>query len=229
MSIKGMKPSITSSFVAPSATVAGNVQIGGNSAVWYGAILRGQGHALTIGESSSVGDLSVISSLSANTHIGSNVSIGTGVSITDSVVGDNTVLGDGVKLLRNSKVESQAMVASGSVVATGTVVPTGQVWGGSPASYLRDLSSSELHALQHTHCETLQLSVLHASEAAKSWEAIEREEFDYENVVDRNSEYYQQLSNEELSKSLGEVEGHMVPGRIFDSPGGLRVCMGVYC
>ena len=213
IAIKGARPSITSSFVAPSATVAGNVQIGSNSAVWYGAIVRGQTHSVTIGENSSVGDLSVISSLSANTRIGSNVSIGSGVSVTDSVVGDNSVLGDGVKLLRNVKVESRAVVAAGSVV------PAGQVWGGSPASYQRDLTAAELHALQATHADTLQLAVLHAGETAKTWETIEREEFDFEDVADRNSEYYQRLTHEDMSKAVGEVEGHMVPGRIFDSPG----------
>jgi hypothetical protein len=63
------------------------------------------------------------------------------------------------------------------------------------------------------------LSAVHAGENAKSWQRIEMDEYDYEQADNRNAEYYQRLTLEQLSKSEGEVEGHMVPGRIFDSPG----------
>lgn len=218
VAIKGVKPNVNSCHVTPSAVVAGNVTIGSKTALWYGATVRGHQNSVTIGENSSIGDLSFVTSQSSNTKIGSNVSVGSGVCITDSILEDNSIVGDGAKLFKGVRVESHAMVAAGAVVSPGTVIPKGQVWAGSPATYLRDLTSTELSALQTSHAETLELAVVHAIANAKTWEQIERDEYDLDQKEDRNSEYYQQLSPEEMSKIHGEVEGHMVPGRILDSP-----------
>eukprot|EP01039_Chlorochromonas_danica_P010797 gene10797-11999_t len=216
--IKGVRPNIAGSFVAPSAAVVGNVTVGANSAVWYGAVVRGGKADVTIGDNSSIGDLSVISSVKQSTKIGSNVSIGSGAWVVDSVVENNSIIGEGAKIGTGAFIQANAVVAAGAVVPAGTTIPSGQLWAGAPAAFLRTLSEAELAALHASHSETLDLAVVHAGENAKSWERIEVDEYDYEQIENRHPDYFVPQTPEQMAKSLGDFEGHSIPGRILDHP-----------
>jgi hypothetical protein len=119
-------------------------------------------------------------------------------------------------------VQKHAMVAAGSVVAEGKVVPSGQMWAGIPAIYVRDLSALEVASIAATAAENVLLATEHATEAAKSWEAIELDAYNWEQSVRRNESYFKRLTPEQMSFKLGELEHHDVPGRVFDSAGTAR-------
>ena len=65
----------------------------------------------------------------------------------------------------------------------------------------------------------MQLAAVHAEEAAKSWETIEEDAYNWEQTVRRNESYYKRLTPEQMSYKLGELENHDVPGRVLDSQG----------
>merc|ERR1719487_1242374 len=105
-----------------------------------------------------------------------------------------------------------AMVAPGSLVGMGKAVPPGQLWSGVPARYVRDLNDAEKAKITAAAEENCTLAQEHALECVKTWQTIEQEEFDYEQTANRSEYYYRRLSPEEISKRLGEVEYHEVPG-----------------
>lgn len=219
---KGTAPVIAGGFVAPSAAVVGRVTVGANSSIWYGATLRGDVSTITIGEDVTIGDRAMIHCASHPkefpTVIGNKVLVGSGAIIHGCELQDGSVIGEGAQIMDGAKVEKNAVVGAGSVVSPGKVVPAGQYWAGVPAKYQRDLTSEELLNNQTLVQENVNLALLHAKENAKTWQEIELEEYNHEQQAERNPNYYRRLSVEELSAKLGEVEGHTVPGRVFDSP-----------
>merc|ERR1719502_2577172 len=131
-------------FVAPNASVIGNVTCLDSSSIWYGAVLRGDQSNIHLGGYSSVGDRSVVLSaainptgFSARTYIGDWVTIGQGCVLRACTVDDYSVVGDGCIIQEGALVERQAMLEPGSVLPSGARVPTGEVYGGNPASFVR--------------------------------------------------------------------------------------------
>lgn len=137
-------------FVAPNATVVGRVDIQAYSSVWYGAVIRGDNNEVDIGMYTSVGDRAVITTarsteghVVAGVSIGSYVTIGPGALLQSCTIEDSAVIGAGAVIMEGALVEKGAIVAEGAVVHPGRRIPAGQVWGGSPAAYLRDVSKGE--------------------------------------------------------------------------------------
>lgn len=220
---KKSQPSITgAAFVAPSATIVGDVTLGQGASVWYGAVVRGDGGTVTIGRGVSVGDRALISGGSPlkknNTIIGDNVTIGAGAVILGCTLESGCVIGEGAQVLDGSKVASKAMIAPGAVLPSGKVVTVGQLWAGSPALYVRDLTTAEVASLSALAAENTQLAADHALECAKNWAQIEYDEMEHEQITERNEYYYSRLTPEEMSKREGELNNHMAPGRILNSP-----------
>ena len=104
----------------------------------------------------------------------------------------------------------------------GKTVPSGELWGGVPAAKVRDLTEAEKAAVALTVSESEEWALLHASELQKSWEEIAEEDYDRDQTVNRNEYYYKRLTKEQMAFKLGEVEAHMVPGRILNSPVSVR-------
>lgn len=157
------RPTIGSNaFLAPSASLVGDVTVGQGSSVWYRTVLRGDAGKITIGSNTSIQDGTVIRTAdtalssgyqgdtaraASHTNIGSNVTIGHGVSLHAATVEDNVLIGIGATLLQGSKVQNGAIVAAGSVVQPGTVVPSGELWAGNPAKMLRAVKPEEAQYL----------------------------------------------------------------------------------
>lgn len=149
------RPSVSpDAFVAPNASLVGDVSVGEGSSVWYGSVLRGDVGKIAIGKHSNIQDGTVIRTAatalghadphaSHDTVIGSNVTVGHQASLHAATVEDNVLIGIGATLLEGSKVESGSIVAAGAVLQPGTVVPSGELWGGSPARKLRALKPEE--------------------------------------------------------------------------------------
>lgn len=215
-------PDIKGAYISNTSAVLGNVSIGAKSQIWYGAIVRGDISAISIGEEVTVGDRSVIRSSnvlkSSPVKIGNSVLIGSGVTVDSCNIEDNCFIGDGASVHEGAKMEKKSMLLPGSSLPEGSVVKTGEVWTGAPAKFLRHILPAELEAHQALITDNIMLASDHAQEAAKGWLQIETDAYDFEQENERSPIYYKRLDAEQLSYKLGEQGGHMYPGRIFDSP-----------
>ena len=186
--------------------------------------LLGDVNTVTIGEGVTIGDRAMIhcsSTATSNkpTTIGNRVIVGAGAIVHGATLSDECMVGEGAQIMDGAQLQKHAMVAAGSLVGQGKVVPSGQMWAGVPAVYLRDLSAMEVANIATIATENMQLAAVHAEEAAKSWETIEEDAYNWEQTVRRNESYYKRLTPEQMSYKLGELENHDVPGRVLDSQG----------
>jgi len=153
---KGVLPTIHhTAFIAPGATVVGDVVIGEQSSIWFSTVVRGDVHEIRIGARTNIQDGSVVhvTHEKFGTYIGDEVTVGHGVILHACTLGNRSFVGMGATLLDGVVVEEEAMVAAGALVTPGKRVPTGELWGGSPARKMRDLSAEErayfLYSSQH--------------------------------------------------------------------------------
>ena len=132
-------------YVADTARVIGDVDLGQDVSVWYGSVLRGDVGAIRVGARSNIQDLSMLhmSSGISNTVIGEEVTIGHNVVIHGALIGDGALIGMGAILLDNCEIGAEAMIAAGAVVTAGTKVPPRTLVVGTPGKVLRDLEESE--------------------------------------------------------------------------------------
>eukprot|EP00587_Corethron_hystrix_P007884 CAMPEP_0113305420 /NCGR_PEP_ID=MMETSP0010_2-20120614/5057_1 /TAXON_ID=216773 ORGANISM="Corethron hystrix, Strain 308" /NCGR_SAMPLE_ID=MMETSP0010_2 /ASSEMBLY_ACC=CAM_ASM_000155 /LENGTH=259 /DNA_ID=CAMNT_0000159841 /DNA_START=61 /DNA_END=840 /DNA_ORIENTATION=+ /assembly_acc=CAM_ASM_000155 len=137
-------------FVAPSATVAGNVTCWDTSSVWYGAVVRGDRNSVKLGFKSSLGDRSVINTvtdlttgLPAHCDIGHYVTVKPGAVLVSCTVDNHAIIGEGCVVLEGSLVESETILEPNTVVPANARIPSGQKWGGNPAAYIADLTEEE--------------------------------------------------------------------------------------
>lgn len=134
-----------SAWIAPGATVAGDVELGADSSVWFGAVVRGDVFPIRIGARSNVQDLSVLH-VTHDRHatvIGDDVTVGHRVVLHGCTVEDGALVGIGAIVLDRSVVGAGALVAAGSLLTPGTVVPPGHVAMGSPAKVVREVTDAE--------------------------------------------------------------------------------------
>jgi carbonic anhydrase/acetyltransferase-like protein (isoleucine patch superfamily) len=132
-------------FVAPTAMVIGDVEIGAESNIWFGSILRGDVNIIRIGARTNIQDGSVVhvSRKTQGTHIGSDVTIGHMVLLHACTLEDGCFIGMHATVMDGVIVESGAMVAAGALVTPGKRVRAGELWAGTPARCLRRLSVDE--------------------------------------------------------------------------------------
>mmetsp|Transcript_12072 Transcript_12072/g.25162 ORF Transcript_12072/g.25162 Transcript_12072/m.25162 type:complete len:289 (-) Transcript_12072:269-1135(-) len=221
VAVDGVAPTVSESaaFVAPSANVIGDVAIGKNSSVWYGATIRGDVNKVTIGDNTSIGDRAVVHVAKIQgdfpTIIGDNVTVGPGATIHAATLMSSCVIGASAQVLDGSVVESNSIVAPGSVVTPGTKIPTGELWSGSPAKSERKLTDDELAGIPGSADSTKDLAILHALECAKDYKQVAEDEELYEDNLERHPDYYARGSEDDAPD--GDVLGQGAPGRIFDS------------
>lgn len=142
---KGIEPKFDETvFIAESADVIGNITIGTNSSIWYGAVLRGDEQAILVGENTNIQDGSVVhTSSDTPTIIGNNVTVGHKAIIHGCKIGDNTLIGMGSIILDGAEVDEFTIIGAGSLVAPGKKIPSGVLALGSPAKVIRELSQEE--------------------------------------------------------------------------------------
>ena len=143
----GILPTIEpEAWVAPNATVIGNVTIGAGSSIWFGTVVRGDVHEIRIGERTNIQDNTVVHVTGGKlgTYIGSDITIGHGAILHACTLEDGCFVGMGAVILDGAVVESGAMVAAGALVTPGKRVRKGELWSGSPAKLFRPLSEQDL-------------------------------------------------------------------------------------
>jgi carbonic anhydrase/acetyltransferase-like protein (isoleucine patch superfamily) len=144
--IAGKAPRISASaFIAEGAVVLGDVEIGEQVSIWYGAVLRGDVGAIRIGARSNVQDVSCIHMTGdlSNSEIGEEVTIGHGVIVHGARIGDGTLVGMGSVLLDNAEIGAESLVAAGSIVPPRMIVPPRSLVRGQPARVIRSLREDE--------------------------------------------------------------------------------------
>ncbi|KAK4259979.1 hypothetical protein QN277_003157 [Acacia crassicarpa] len=183
-------------FVAPNASVIGDVQVGRGSSIWYGCVLRGDANSVNIGCGTNIQDNSLVHVAKSNlsgkvlpTIIGDNVTVGHSAVLHGCTVEDEAFIGMGATLLDGVYVEKHAMVAAGALVRQNTKIPYGEVWGGNPARFLRKLTENEMAFFAQSALNYTKLAQAHAAEHAKPLDATEFEKVVRKKFARRDEEY----------------------------------------
>lgn len=144
----GMHPRIDpSAFIAPTATIIGNVSIGAEASVWFGAVIRGDDpeFEIAVGPRTSIQDGCVIHvSKQGATVIGADVTVGHGAILESCVVGDGALIGMNAVVLQRATVGASALVAAGAVVPSGAEIPERTLAAGTPARVKKALEGESL-------------------------------------------------------------------------------------
>jgi carbonic anhydrase/acetyltransferase-like protein (isoleucine patch superfamily) len=146
--IKGISPTIPSNcFIAPNATILGDVQMGDDCSVWFNAVIRGDVNSIRMGNKVNVQDGAVIHCTyqKTKTIIGNNVSIGHNALVHGCTIDDNVLVGMGAIVMDNCKIGSNTIIAAGAVVLENTVVESGCIYAGVPAKKVKDISQELIH------------------------------------------------------------------------------------
>jgi carbonic anhydrase/acetyltransferase-like protein (isoleucine patch superfamily) len=146
-SLGGLTPRIGARvYLAETAVIIGDVEIGDDSSVWFGAVIRGDVAPIRIGVRTNVQDNAVVHVTGGRsvTTIGDDVTIGHLALVHGATVGHRCLLGMGSVLLDNAIVEDESFVAAGALVPPGARVPTRSMVVGRPAKKTRDLGEQDL-------------------------------------------------------------------------------------
>jgi carbonic anhydrase/acetyltransferase-like protein (isoleucine patch superfamily) len=149
--LNGKTPKIGSgSFVAPNATIIGDVIIGERCTIWYNAVLRGDVFAIRIGNETNVQDGTIIHGtyLKCGTTLGNRVSIGHAVILHGCTVDDGSLIGMGSIIMDHAHIPRHCLVGAGSLVTENAKFEEGMLILGRPAKAVRKLNDEELKALE---------------------------------------------------------------------------------
>lgn len=132
-----------SAFISEAAYVVGDVEIGENSSVWPGAVIRGDFGKIIIGKNTAVEDNSVLH-IADYMEIGDNVIIGHNVTVHCKKLGNNCLVGIGAILLQGAEIGDDCFIAAGALVTPNTKIPNGSMVKGSPAKVTEQLTGDKL-------------------------------------------------------------------------------------
>ncbi len=138
--VRGYTPQIGENcFLAENCTVVGDVVMGRNCSIWFNAVLRGDVNSIKIGNNVNVQDGSVLHTLyqKSTIEIGDHVSIGHNVTIHGAKIHDYALIGMGAVVMDDAEVGEGAIVAAGSVVLSRTKIGPNELWGGTPAKFIK--------------------------------------------------------------------------------------------
>ena len=141
--VKGINPSIpTSCFIAPNATIVGDVEMGEECSVWFNAVIRGDVNSIRMGNKVNIQDGACLHCTyeKTKTIIGNHVSIGHHALVHGCTVHDNVLIGMGAIVMDNCYIEKNALIAAGAVVLENTRVEAGSIYAGVPAKKVKQLS-----------------------------------------------------------------------------------------
>ena len=131
-------------FLAPNATVVGDVVMGHDCSSWFNAVIRGDVHFISIGNKVNIQDGAIVHCTYQKhpTIIGNNVSIGHNAIVHGCTVHDNVLIGMGAIVMDNCVVGSNSIIGAGAVITQNTVVEPGTIWAGVPAKKVKDIDQS---------------------------------------------------------------------------------------
>lgn len=148
---KGNVPQVAPDvFVAPNATVIGDVVVGAGSSLWFGTVLRGDVYPIRIGERTNIQDNAVVhvtNSIAATT-VGDDVTVGHLALLHGCTIGNRCLIGMGSIVLDGAEIGDECFIAAGALVSPGTKVPPRSMMVGRPARKVRELSEADLFQIK---------------------------------------------------------------------------------
>jgi carbonic anhydrase/acetyltransferase-like protein (isoleucine patch superfamily) len=162
-SFEGVSPTVhPDAWIAPTATLIGDVVVEKDASIWYGAVLRGDFGKIIVREGANIQDNSVIHVNDGVCEIGKNVTVGHQCLVHDCTIGEQALIGNGAIVLDQATVGARALVAAGSTVTPGMVVPPEVIAMGSPAKKHVPLTDSARGWVDHNAEIYRQLARRHA-------------------------------------------------------------------
>ena len=153
-SLDGIKPATAAPgnfWVAPNATVIGNVEIGENASIWFGAVLRGDLDKITIGPGCNVQDGSVLhADPGFPLTMAENATIGHMAMVHGCTIGRGSLIGIGAIVLNGAQIGEECLVGAGALVAEGKVFPARSLILGSPGRVVRSLTDEDIARMRRT-------------------------------------------------------------------------------
>lgn len=142
--VKGIEPQMPeSTFIAPNATIVGDVIMGENCSIWFNAVVRGDVNRIRMGNQVNIQDGACVHCTYEKTEtiLGNNVSVGHNAIVHGCTIEDNVLVGMGAIVMDNVHIGSNTIIAAGAVVLEGTQVPSGCIFAGVPAKKVKDISA----------------------------------------------------------------------------------------
>lgn len=132
-------------FIAPNATIVGDVVMGNQCSVWFNAVIRGDVNLIRIGNETNIQDGAIIHAtyLKAATYIGNRVSVGHNAIVHGCEVKDNVLIGMGAIVMDHAVVNEFCIIAAGAVVLENTVCESGYIYAGAPAKQIKPITEAQ--------------------------------------------------------------------------------------
>jgi carbonic anhydrase/acetyltransferase-like protein (isoleucine patch superfamily) len=164
----GRAPAVAkAAFIAANATIVGDVVLGRNSSVFYGAVLRGDISEIRVGEGTNIQDNAVVHLADdLGAHIGDWCTVGHGAIVHACRIGDECLIGMGATVLDGARIGAQSIVGANSLVTQGFKCPAGSLVYGSPARVVRPLTRAERRGLRAWARKYVGVARAHAALAA---------------------------------------------------------------
>lgn len=150
-SINGVSPTLPDGFfwAAPTACVIGNVVIGEDVGIWFGAVIRGDNEAINIGAQTNIQENSVLhTDPSFPIQIGIGCTIGHKAMIHGCTIGNNTLIGMNATVLNGAKIGNNCLIGAGALIPEGKVIPDNSLVVGMPGKVMRTLSDDAIMGLK---------------------------------------------------------------------------------
>lgn len=141
--VKGVSPTMGENcWLAPNATVVGDVTMGKDCTVWFNAVVRGDVNSIIIGDRVNIQDGAVIHCTyqKTKTILGNNVSIAHNAVVHGCTIEDKVLVGMGAIIMDGAVIGSESIIAAGAIVTQNTIVPPRTIYAGNPAKFLKNIT-----------------------------------------------------------------------------------------
>lgn len=164
---RGKRPKIApSAFVAPTAVLIGDVEVGDQSSIWFGTVIRGDNGPIRIGARTSIQDNAVVHvSERGGTHIGDDVTVGHCAVMEDCRIERYALIGSNATLLNGCTIGEGALIAAGSVVGENAAIPARVVAAGAPARVKKQLEGQAAKWIEVAADEYVKLSRMYLAQS----------------------------------------------------------------
>ncbi len=161
--IRGNKPKVgEKTFIAHSSDIIGDVTIGRDCGIWFGAVIRGDYNLIKIGNETNVQDNAVLhGDKEYKVEIGSGVTIGHGAIIHGCKIEDECLIGMGAIILNGAKIGKNTMIAAGTLVSQNKEIPEGVLVMGVPGKVVRKLTEDEIESIKNSRREYVKMKNLY--------------------------------------------------------------------
>lgn len=160
---EGVGPTVhPDAWIAPTATLIGDVVVEQNASIWYGAVLRGDFGRIVVGEGANIQDNSVLHVNDGECRVAPRATIGHACIVHDCTIGEQALIGNGATVLDKATVGARTLVAAGALITPNTEVPDEMIAMGSPAKEFTPLTDSARAWIEHNAEVYQQLARRHA-------------------------------------------------------------------